>query len=92
MIACAAVSRGVKTVARFIIALALVMAVAAPVLAAERADDPQVMERAQKKKDAEATEKEYNTTIKATGTNASSSRSDPWQNMRGGGDDSKTKR
>ena len=78
--------------ARFLVALALLAAIAAPAFAAERPDDPQVIERAEKKKEAEAREKEYNTTIRATTPGAATTtRSDPWRNMRGG-DDSSGKR
>jgi hypothetical protein len=79
-------------VARTVVALVMLTAVAGPVFAAETIpDDPAVLERMQKKKDAEALDKQYRSTIKNTGTTATTVRADPWQNMRGP-DDSKTKR
>jgi hypothetical protein len=79
-------------VARFIIGLVLLAAFAGPVFAQQpMPDDPAVLDRIQKKKDAEALDKQYKSTLKSTDQAATPVRSDPWQNMRGT-DDSKTKR
>ena len=79
-------------VARYIVALVLLAAVAGPVFAEDKIpDDPAVLDRLQKKKDAEALDKQYNSTLKNTNQATTPVRADPWQNMHGA-DDSKTKR
>ena len=81
-----------SAVARYIVAFVLLAAFAGPVLAEEAIpDDPQVLERIQKKKEAEALDKQYKSTLKSTNQATTPVRSDPWQNMRGA-DNSKTKR
>ena len=54
-------------------------------------DDPIIMEQKQKKKDAEALDRQYKTTLEKTRKETTEPKSDPWSNMRGT-DDSKTKR
>jgi hypothetical protein len=79
-------------VARTIVALVLLAAIAGPVFAEEAPpDDPAVQDRIQKKKEAEALDKQYKATLKNTDQTTTPVRSDPWQNMRGAAD-SKTKR
>ena len=77
--------------ARYIVALVLLAIMAGPVLAEEKpSDNPLAVDEAQKKKEAEAVEKQYNATRKFRDQAATPTRSDPWQNMRGA-DNSKTK-
>jgi hypothetical protein len=65
--------------------------IAGPVLAQEKpSDNPLAVDEQQKKKEADAVEKQYNATRKFRDQAATPTRSDPWQNMRGA-DDSKTK-
>jgi hypothetical protein len=79
-------------VARTIVALLLLVAIAGPVFAQEaRDDEPLIVEQKEKKKEAEAIEKQYKSTLKNTDRPTTPVRSDPWQNMRGA-DDSKSKR
>jgi hypothetical protein len=54
-------------------------------------DDPIIMDQKQKKKDAEALDRQYKTTLEKTRKETTEPKSDPWSNMRGT-DDSKTKR
>jgi hypothetical protein len=77
---------------RYIVAAVLLIAITGPVLAqSPREDDPIIMEQKQKKKDAEALDKQYKSTLKSTEQSVAPARTDPWQNMRGA-DDSKPKR
>ncbi len=78
--------------ARYIVALVLLVAVVGPVFAQQsRDDDPIIAEQKQKKKEAEELDKRYKSTLKSTDQTTTPVRADPWQNMRGP-DDSKTKR
>lgn len=91
MIACPARNTWVTAMARYIVAIVLLAVIAVPVLAQEKpSDEPLVVIEQQKKKEAEAVEKQYNATRKFRDQAATPTRSDPWQNMRGA-DDSKTK-
>jgi len=77
--------------ARYIVAFVLLAIIAGPVLAQEKpSDNPLAVDEQQKKKEADAVEKQYNATRKFRDQAATPTRSDPWQNMRGA-DDSKTK-
>ena len=77
--------------ARYIVAIVLLAIMAGPVLAQEKpSDNPLAVDEQQKKKEADAVEKQYNATRKFRDQAATPTRSDPWQNMRGA-DDSKTK-
>jgi hypothetical protein len=78
--------------ARFIVAIVLLAVIAGPAFAQKKPpENPLAVEEQQKKKEAEAVEKEYNATRKYRDQAAMPTRVDPWQNMRGT-DDSKTKR
>jgi hypothetical protein len=78
--------------ARYIVAFVLLTVIAGPAFAQQRPEEnPLAVEEQQKKKEAEAIEKRYNSIIKNTGNAAAPTRIDPWQNMRGAGD-SQTKR
>ena len=82
----------VTAMASFIFAIVLLAVIAGPALAQQKRAPRQTRlpnEDKQKKKDAEAIEKQYNATLKKT-DQAAPTRVDPWQNMRGA-DDSKTK-
>jgi hypothetical protein len=67
--------------------------VAGPVSAQGKPKEtPMQQEEIQKKKDAEAIDQQYKSTLQKTNRNAvETAPNDPWSNMRGG-DDSKTKR
>jgi len=92
MIAFLARVKRATTMARNIVAIVLLSIIAGPVLAQGKApDNPLADEAQQKKKEAEAVEKQYKSTLKNTDSTAKPTRIDPWQNMRGA-DDSKTKR
>jgi hypothetical protein len=78
-----------RTIASLFALLLLFVAVA-PVLAQPISDDPAVLDREQKKKDREALDKQYNTTIKNTDQASAPVRVDPWAKMRGS-DDAKNK-
>jgi len=71
-------------------ALLLLFVGVAPVFAQAISDDPAVLDREQKKKDREALDKQYNTTIKNTDQASAPVRVDPWAKMRGS-DDAKNK-
>ena len=76
----------------YIVAIVLLAFIAGPVFAQEKpSQNPLAEEAQQKKKEAEAVEKEYNATRKYRDQAPTPTRTDPWQNMRGA-DDSKTKR
>jgi hypothetical protein len=78
--------------ARYIVAIVLLAIIAGPVLAQEKpSDNPLAVDEQQKKKEADAVEKQYNATRKFRDQAATPTRSDPWQNMRGAADSS-TKR
>ena len=78
--------------ARYIVAIVLLAIIAGPVLAEEKpSDNPLAVDEQQKKKEAEAVDKQYNAMRKNRDQAATPTRTDPWQNMRGA-DDSKTKR
>ena len=78
--------------ARYIVALVLLAVIAGPAFAQKKPpENPLAVDEQQKKKEAEAVEKQYNATRKFRDQAATPTRSDPWQNMRGA-DDSKTKR
>jgi flagellar biosynthesis/type III secretory pathway M-ring protein FliF/YscJ len=92
MIACPARNKWVTAMARYIVALVLLAVIAGPAFAQKKpTESPLAVEEQQKKKEAEAVEKEYNATRKYRDQAATPTRVDPWQNMRGA-DDSKTKR
>jgi len=76
---------------RYIVAIVSLAIITGPVLAQEKpSDNPLAVDEQQKKKEAEAVEKQYNATRKFRDQAPTPTRSDPWQNMRGA-DDSKTK-
>jgi hypothetical protein len=78
--------------ARFIIAIALLTVIAVPAFAQKKQpDNALAIEAQEKKKEAEAIEKQYKSTLKRTSGDEKPTRVDPWQNMRGG-DASNTKR
>jgi hypothetical protein len=79
--------------ARYIVAIVLLAVIAGPAFAQQKKppDNPLALEEQQRKKEAEAVEKEYNATRKYRDQAATPTNVDPWQNMRGT-DDSKTKR
>jgi hypothetical protein len=78
--------------ARYIVAIVLLAVSAGPVYAQKKPpDNPLAVEEQQKKKEAEAVEKQYDAMRKNSDQAATPTRTDPWQNMRGA-DDSKIKR
>ena len=78
--------------ARYIVAIALLSVIAGPVFAqGKKPENALAVEAQEKKKEAEAIEKQYKSTLKNTDSAAKPARIDPWQNMRGA-DDPKTKR
>jgi hypothetical protein len=78
--------------ARYIVAIVLLAVIAGPAFAEKKPpENPLAVEAQQKKKEAEAVEKEYNATRKYRDQAPTPTRSDPWQNMRGAADSS-TKR
>ena len=84
----------VTAMARFIVAIVIAGHHRGAGLRPEeaRADKPACRSRSrQKKKDAEAVDKQYKSMMKNTDQAAAPVRVDPWQNMRGA-DDSKAKR
>ena len=88
---CSAISR-VFTMKRLIAATVVLAALTGVVFAQEpKEDEPLVLEQKQKKKDAEAAEKQYKSTLDRTRQEPTAPRTDPWSNMRGA-DDSKTNR
>ena len=93
MIACLARNTWVTAMARYIVALVLLAVIAGPAFAQQKKppENPLAVEEQQKKKEAEAVDKEYNATRKYRDQAPTPTRTDPWQNMRGA-DDSKTKR
>ena len=92
MRACPARNKWVTAMARYIVAIVLLAIIAGPVFAQEKPpDNPLAVDEQQKKKEAEAVEKQYNATRKYRDQAPTPTRTDPWQNMRGA-DDSKTKR
>ena len=92
MIACPARNKWVTAMARFIVALVLLAVIAGPAFAQKKLhENPLAVEEQQKKKEAEAVEKQYNAMRKNSDQAATPTRTDPWQNMRGA-DDSKIKR
>jgi len=77
---------------RLIAATVALAALTGPVFAqASNEDDPIIMDQKQKKKDAEAIDKQYKSTLDKTRQETTAPRADPWSNMRGA-DDSKAKR
>jgi hypothetical protein len=77
---------------RLIAATVALAALTGPVFAqASNESDPIIMEQKQKKKDAEAQDRQYKSTLERTRQETTAPRTDPWSNMRGT-DDSKTKR
>jgi flagellar biosynthesis/type III secretory pathway M-ring protein FliF/YscJ len=92
MIACPAKNKWVTAMARYIVAIVLLAVIAGPAFAEKKPpENPLAVEAQQKKKEAEAVEKEYNATRKYRDQAPTPTRSDPWQNMRGAADSS-TKR
>jgi flagellar biosynthesis/type III secretory pathway M-ring protein FliF/YscJ len=92
MVASPARKKWVTAMARYIVAIVLLAIIAGPALAQRKTNENELaVEAEQKKKEHEAIEKQYNSTLKNTGNAATPTRIDPWQNMRGA-DDSKTKR
>jgi hypothetical protein len=77
---------------RYIVAAALLAAIAGPAFAQQSMpDDPIVLDAIQKQKDREALDKQYKATLKNTDQSVAPVKTDPWSNMRGS-DNSKTKR
>src|SRR5664280_796825 len=65
MIACPARNKWVTAMARYIVAIVLLAIIAGPVFAQEKPpDNPLAVDEQQKKKEAEAVEKQYNATRK----------------------------
>ena len=92
MITCPARNKWVTAMARYIVAIVLLAVIAGPAFAEKKPpENPLAVEAQQKKKEAEAVEKEYNATRKYRDQAPTPTRSDPWQNMRGAADSS-TKR
>ena len=93
MIASSSAKSRVFAMKRLIAATVVLAALTGVVFAQEpKEDEPLVLEQKQKKKDAEAIDRQYKSTLDKTNRNAVETRpADPWQNMRGT-DDSKTKR
>jgi len=75
---------------KYIVAALLLAAIAGPVFAQVIPDDPAVLDRLQKKKDAEALDKQYKSTLKNTDQSGAPVKTDPWATMRGS-DNSKPK-
>jgi uncharacterized protein YxeA len=72
--------------------LVLLAFLAGPAAYAEDTENPYVKTRAMKKKESEEAEKEYQRTLDATrSATAKPAKADPWSNMRGGTDASKSK-
>jgi hypothetical protein len=73
--------------ARIIVAImlmAFIAVTAGPAFAQKKQDDsPLAVEAREKKKDAEAIDRQYNATLKRIGKEDAPARVDPWQNMRG---------
>jgi hypothetical protein len=77
---------------RLIAATVALAALTRPVFAqASNEDDPIILQEKQKKKDAEAQDRQYKSTLDKTRQETTAPRTDPWSNMRGT-DDSKAKR
>jgi hypothetical protein len=77
---------------RLIAATVALAALTGPVFAqAANEDDPIILEQKQKKKDAEAQDRQYKSTLERTRQEVTAPRADPWSNMRGT-DNSKAKR
>lgn len=94
MIACPAENRRGNSMARIIVAIALMAVLAGmagPVFAQKKqSESPLAVEAREKKKEAVAIDQQYQATLKRTQKEDAPVRIDPWQNMRGT-DDSKTK-
>ena len=72
--------------------LVLLAFLAGPAAYAEDTENPYVKTRAMQKKESEAAEKQYQRTLDATNPAlAKPVKADPWSNMRGGTDASKSK-
>jgi len=77
---------------RLIAATVALAALTGPVFAQPaNEDDPIIVEQKNKKKDAEALDRQYKSTLDRTRQETTAPRTDPWSNMRGA-DDSKSKR
>jgi len=77
---------------RLIFATVALATLTGPVFAqSANEDDPIIMEQKQKKRDAEALDRQYKSTLDKTRQETTAPRTDPWSNMRGA-DDSKAKR
>jgi hypothetical protein len=75
-----------------IVGAVMVGCFARPVYAQKQEDKtPLQLEDDQKKRDADAIDRQYKSTLDRTRKNTTETRADPWSNMRGN-DDSKTKR
>ncbi len=75
-----------------IVAAVMAGCLAGPAYAQKKQDDsPAAIEQAEKKKAADKIDQQYRAAIERTRKDASETRADPWQNMRGA-DESKAKR
>jgi hypothetical protein len=70
---------------RFAFGLAVLVAMLAPPAYAQKrgAPSPLTAREVQKKKEAEAVDRQYKSTLKKTDQDAAPVRTDPWSNMRG---------
>jgi hypothetical protein len=81
----------VMTSLRVLIVGAVLAAAMAGIANAQVKDNPLKLDEIQRRKDDVAVDKQYKATLERTRKEAPETRSDPWQNMRGG-DDSNNKR
>lgn len=79
--------------ARYLLAILMLAIMAPPAFAQKKGnndDTPLAIEAREKKKEAEAIDKQYDATLKRLNKDDAPVRTDPWQNMRGT-DDTKKK-
>ena len=92
MLASPAGNRWAAAMARYIVAILLLVNLVGPAFAQSKQPDSLLeLEDQEKKRDAAGVDKQYKSTLKNTDKTATPARTDPWQNMRGA-NDSKTKR
>lgn len=75
-------SAGDKMV-RLLFCLAMLLMLPAPVQAQKRGAQEPTAEEIQRRRDAEALDRQYKSTLKRTQQDTAPVRNDPWQNMRG---------
>ncbi len=81
-----------KRIAMGALLLAFLAGMASPLYAEEKEDNPYVKTREQLKKESEESERAYQKTLKATrGADPAPAKNDPWADMRGGTNASKSK-